>query len=106
MVKGLFEKGGEMANIHQQIKCTLCGSSFKLHTSENEEANKELRNFVSALIPEGKYWEMMMCKVLMHEESDLIYGLCSHCCGDILKQILSQMINRQRKILFRKFTEE
>lgn len=92
-----------MPKINQREQCVLCGNVFKTLCSENKEEIQELRDFVSAPIPEKRLLEIRIHKILLHPESDLNYALCSFCCDDIIVDILSKIATRQRKVLFRNF---
>ena len=92
-----------MNKAHQTIRCIYCGGNFKLFTSENKEQVKKLRDYLLVQTAENHYIDITTPKAFIHKNSDLMYGICPSCCNYILGDALSQMIDTQREILFRKF---
>lgn len=91
-----------MPKTHPIETCIGCGCRIKPLIRENEKQWEDFRVFVDErlTISKNKFIELLTPRMMVHDEADIIYFLCPDCCRDVLKQFLTQVITRHRRILF------
>ena len=91
-----------MPKIHPIETCIGCGCRIRPLTRENKKQWEDFRVFVNErlTISKNKFIELLTPRMMVHDEADVIYFLCPDCCRDALRQLLTQIIARHRRILF------
>ena len=75
-------------------RCIGCGCQINPLIRENQEKWEGLRTFIieKPTISKNKFIELLTSRIMVHDEADIIYFLCSDCCRDVLKQLLTQLL--------------